>query len=237
MIKKAFSLIELVVSIVIIGIVSMSFPLILTQTSNNVAFAMQQEAILATKTYMGTILSYPWDQNSIFVDGGNYRGIVLNVNTGNDLLKQNETLGDAAYRRGHIIGDSRRRMMLDPADLTNAIAICETGNATCQAKPSINGFDNAKQNLTVIDGTKNIDSILKLTLTPTISYVDDKPVASDYTDQNISFKFGESAPASTNIKRVSISATNSTAEGHEINIVLRAYSSNIGEFQLPPRDY
>ncbi|MDR2342848.1 MAG: prepilin-type N-terminal cleavage/methylation domain-containing protein [Campylobacteraceae bacterium] len=234
MTKKAFSLIELVISIVIIGIVSMSFPLILRQTSNNVAFAMQQEAILEAKTYMGTILSYPWDQNSLFIDNGNYKGIVLDIDTGDNLLRASNGL-----RPGHIVGDLRRKMQIDSINTT--ITICKN-DINCIDKPSINQFNNSMQNLSVvIDGDqKNMDSILRLTLRSTINYVNDSLNPSNTTynnDSNISFKFGQTVTNPTNIKSILVSANNATRDGPEVEIVLRAYSSNIGEFQLISKEY
>jgi prepilin-type N-terminal cleavage/methylation domain-containing protein len=239
MINKAFSLIELIVTIVIIGIVSLSFPLILSQTSNNVAFAMQQEAILAAKTYMGTILSYPWDNNSVITEDGYSRGVVLNVSnsTGNNLLAASFVEGSSAFRAGHISGDLRRKMKLDASG--NIIAPCNN-LSLCVDKFSIDSFNNVAQILDVIDGTKNIDSILRLTLTPTIRYVNDAPNSGySYDSNNISFTFnGTAVDGPTNIKRISVEAVNTTAGDPKIKIVLRAYSSNIGEFQpAKKKDY
>ncbi|MDR1461050.1 MAG: prepilin-type N-terminal cleavage/methylation domain-containing protein [Campylobacteraceae bacterium] len=236
MIKKAFSLIELVISIVVIGIVSVSFPLILSQTSNNIAFAMQQEAILETKTYMGIILSYQWDANSLFYDGIDRDIITLNVTTGNSKLKAIPAIAgsNVTYRSGHIVGVLRRKMKLDSAGM--AISPCV---ASCD-EPSVSSFndDDAVQNLVVIDGTKNMDSILRLSMKPTIDYVSDDPTNIDgngYDNKNITFKFDFNGKADnpTNIKKITITTTN--ADDLDNKIVLRAYSSNIGEFQMISR--
>ncbi|MDR3178191.1 MAG: prepilin-type N-terminal cleavage/methylation domain-containing protein [Campylobacteraceae bacterium] len=227
--KKAFSLIELVVTIVIVGIVSMSFPLILRQTSANVAFAMQQEAILEAKTYMGTILSYPWDQNSTIIDNGNYRGIVVHVDSGDTLLEA---------RGGHISGDLRRKIGVDEAT-NGSIGIC--GNdLRCKDRSSMNSFSGVKQELSVVlEENRSIDTILKITLTPTIGYVSDRPNSGyTYNGNNISFEFGQAPGATpTNIKRISIAASNTELDDPEIRINLRAYSSNIGEFQLDKKEF
>ncbi|MDR0408440.1 MAG: prepilin-type N-terminal cleavage/methylation domain-containing protein [Campylobacteraceae bacterium] len=239
MANRAFSLIELVISIVVIGIVSASFPLILSQTSNNVAFAMQQEAILATKTYMGTILSYPWDENSIFNDGSGDEGIILNVDTGDTNLKgaMVSLLDNAtALRAGHILGDKRRKMKLDGGAF---IKPC-FGNANCSSVSgfSMEAFNGKAQNLSVVDGTKNIDSTLRFILMPTVSYIDDDLDSGDYSNtENITFKFNRSATGITNIKRVVITASSTNPGDPEVNMTFRAYSSNIGEFQLLSKAY
>ncbi|MDR1285460.1 MAG: prepilin-type N-terminal cleavage/methylation domain-containing protein [Campylobacteraceae bacterium] len=234
MMRKAFSLIELVISIVVVGIVSVSFPLILSQTSTNIAFAIQQEAILETKTYMGTILSYQWDSNSMFTDAEGTRIIVLNVPSGNENLKGDVVGGTLALRPGHILGDSRRKMGVN--NVTNATVAPCASPSLCD-EPSIDNFNNANavQNLIVADGTKNIDSIMRLTLTPNIEYVSDTPDGGNYNDDSISFKFNRAAVVgTTNIKKITITTT--SADDDEMEIVLRAYSSNIGEFQMDHRD-
>ena len=62
--KRGMSLIELILSIVIMGMVVMTLPLLLLQTQSNVAFSLQQEAILAAKQTLGSILTYQWDMRS-----------------------------------------------------------------------------------------------------------------------------------------------------------------------------
>ncbi len=64
MVRKAFTLIELVVSIVVVGIAFMTIPLFLSDSKSNDEFALEQESILAAKTKVQNITSYRWDENS-----------------------------------------------------------------------------------------------------------------------------------------------------------------------------
>jgi prepilin-type N-terminal cleavage/methylation domain-containing protein len=224
-IKKAFSMIELVIAIVVIGIVAASFPLILTQTSNNVAFAMQQEAILTAKTYMGTILSYTWDSSSIVLDiEGNPHVVVLSTN--NAVF---ENPGDP-LRKGHVDQEKRRVMAYDAASLG---LIEVTPNMVVDPiYKSINNYKKGQpeaiENLTVV--TANNDSIVNIELQSEVDYVNDGNAAT-YIGKEVGFNFDDAdAGRSTNIKMVTVRATSPGIRG--INVTLRAYTSNIGELEL-----
>jgi prepilin-type N-terminal cleavage/methylation domain-containing protein len=238
MLKRAFSMIELVISIVIIGIVAASFPLILAQTSNNVAFAMQQEAILAAKTYMGTILSYPWDGNSI-VETGGLRNVVLDT-TGTDA---NSAFNDySGMRQGHVRADFRRKLFIDPADNTTLLKPTfpiPTGGVASGTYASIDYFNGKSQDMSVVN-TEHMDSIMSFNLMSTVAYVSDDGgvtgIDGDPTDTTFSFD-DASVSHVTNIKLITIRAQNATADGPKVDIVLKAYSSNIGGVELPPKDY
>lgn len=58
--RKAFSLIELIVSIVITGITLMSVPVLLSQTAVNNNSAIIQESVMDAKTRMALVLKAPW---------------------------------------------------------------------------------------------------------------------------------------------------------------------------------
>ncbi|MFC2492347.1 MAG: prepilin-type N-terminal cleavage/methylation domain-containing protein, partial [Campylobacter curvus] len=60
--RRGFSLIELILSIVIVAIVSLSLPLVMKLTSQTNAKAMTQESIMIAKTYMSLILKAPFSK-------------------------------------------------------------------------------------------------------------------------------------------------------------------------------
>ncbi|MDR1976415.1 MAG: prepilin-type N-terminal cleavage/methylation domain-containing protein [Campylobacteraceae bacterium] len=224
--KRAFTLIELVITIVIVGIVSLSFPMILMQSNKNIAFATQQEAILAAKTYIGTILSYPWD-NNIYTMGAGVKGMILETRSPASDNEFNRVVG-TNLRVGNIDGSNRRRLV----DNTSANPF---PNATIPATPSlspidINGFNQATQHLNI--AADDMDYIFSLTLTPTISYVSDAatdPYANDVVRFELSTG-GVGGP--TNIKMISMHVNNTDPSTPNVNITLRAYSANIGEIEL-----
>ncbi|MFA6193159.1 MAG: hypothetical protein WC665_12510 [Sulfurimonas sp.] len=67
--KSAFSMIELIFAIVIIGISVISLPMMTQATSKGVERNLVQEAIFAASTELNQVLSYQWDENAM--DGSN----------------------------------------------------------------------------------------------------------------------------------------------------------------------
>ena len=67
MVKRGFSLIELILSIVVVAIISTSIPLVLKTTSELNQKAVTQESLMNAKTYMGLILKAPFSNRIIKV--------------------------------------------------------------------------------------------------------------------------------------------------------------------------
>lgn len=67
MVKRGFSLIELILSIVVVVIISTSIPLVLKTTSELNQKAVTQESLMNAKTYMGLILKAPFSDKVIKV--------------------------------------------------------------------------------------------------------------------------------------------------------------------------
>ena len=63
--KRGFSLIELILSIVVVAIVSISIPLVLKTTSELNQKAITQESLMNAKTYIGLILKAPFSNRII----------------------------------------------------------------------------------------------------------------------------------------------------------------------------
>lgn len=212
--RKASSMIELVIAIVIMGIAVMTLPLMLERTQSNNAFVMQQEAILAAKTNLGDIVTYPWDGNSL---QGNVVA-VLDTAGKSDYNRSNGTI----RRVGHVTQDKRRKFFDNPTP--------PIGAAGAMSISSFNGLD---QQIVPSVGTTgeatDLDYRFTIDLNTTVRYIDDT-----HADNNFTF----SAPTAdightSNIKMIEVKAS-----GDEMStFTLRAYSSNIGESQLLRRDY
>jgi prepilin-type N-terminal cleavage/methylation domain-containing protein len=225
--RAAFTLIELIVTIVIVGIVSLSFPLIMSQTSKNLEVAMQQEAILAAKTYIGTIVSYPWDGNAP-VSG--VRTMILDTN-GTAADNEFNRIAGTNLRLGNIDGEGRRRLVDASATATHPTEATSFGVAT---PADIDDFHGLAQDLNV--NLVDMDYIFSLRLTPTIAYILDNAT---YSDTAINFNFNTAgvtaADNRTNIKMIAVNVVG-TVGAPNVNITLRAYSANIGEFDLLSKD-
>lgn len=220
--RLAMSMIELVISIVVMGIVVMSLPLILTQVQNNNAFALQQEAILAAKTKIGNILTHEWDETTYAASAG--RSFVLDTAGDGELNR----VGTSTQRVGHVDADYRRKLF---PNTTNATNIATHGTS------DIDMFHNQNVTLSVApigEGAGALSYIFNLRLDPSIVYVSD---TATYSDDSLSFTFGvNAAGGTTNIKRIEVQVRDTDANA--LITTLRAFTCNIGESpSLPSRPY
>jgi hypothetical protein len=222
--RKASSMIELVFAIVIMGIAVSALPMVLLQSQNNNALALQQEVILATKTKLGYLLSYEWDVNSYDTNASVSRVLDTNASTSADSAFYTIT----TRRIGHVAADKRRRLR-DDMRAPTIVGSANWGNA---ALGDIDDFDGRSETTTVVSA--DMDYIFNLELNSTVNYISDSPSSGNYNNQDVNFTFNASStPANqTNIKMITV-RTNDTS--HNVNIVLRAFASNIGESGIAKR--
>jgi len=212
--RKASSMIELVIAIVIMGIAVMTLPLMLERVQANNAFAMQQEAILAAKTQLGDMITYPWDENSL----KNNVVAVLDTQSASYQREVNTT-----RRIGHVKQDKRRKFF---NNTTNASVIgTATNNIIDIADFDTDVAELNKLNAADADFAGTLDYRFDFNMTTSVRYINDNPVNFVFSDANIS--------TTSNIKMITV-----TLQGDNISTFkLRAYSSNIGESELLRRNY
>lgn len=224
--RAGFSLVELVISIVVIAISVMAIPLMLQESSKNDSFTLTQEVILGAKTKMGNILTYQWDENSTDRETeGMIR--VLDVQNGDSELDRNGSIAlDRENKRiGHIVRNKRRKMMDEDNSFPSSVV---------DGLDDIDDFDGENTQIIVDSGESadGLDYIFKdVNISTSISYVLDQ---TDYSMQNIDFNLSTTAISvqSTNIKMIEV---NVTSDSLGTPFVLRAFVSNIGETQLDER--
>ncbi|QPH92205.1 type II secretion system protein [Campylobacter concisus] len=206
MVKRGFSLIELILSIVVVAIISTSIPLVLKTTSELNQKAVTQESLMNAKTYMGLILKAPFSDKVIKVStniGGSsaetayFFPIILKPGD-----KRNEF-----YKINKITGDGHRVFAYENSpDLAPDVAV-----------RSVDYYKTKNKNLNTTN--QNRDYI----------------VGSDYNvivnESNGWFK--PKLPLkikSSDVKEIVVTATsykNDTKQ--ETTSVLRAYAFNLGE--------
>lgn len=225
LLRKASSLIELVIAIVVMSIAVMTLPLMLERTQTNDEFAVQQEAILATKTLIGDILTFPWDDNSLHVVGG---VAVLDTNLTDPRYLR--TGDENISRIGHVRRDGRRKFFPDTDANISASVIGGPNNNIVD----IGDFDG--QTSTVVrgagaDDAGALDYKFDLNMTTQVEYVNDV-----FNPPNVfNFQTAGARNFSTNIKMIEV--TMQAANGSLSQFTLRAYSSNIGGSLILRRDY
>jgi prepilin-type N-terminal cleavage/methylation domain-containing protein len=230
--RKAVSLIELIIAIVVMGIAVMSLPLILTQTQSNNALALQQEAILSTKAKIGFISSYPWDENSWDGTGGIFR--VLDTSA---FPSADNAFATADIRRiGHIQTDKRRRLW----DVGHANRAPNNEVTAASTENDIDDFHNHNDDINITDPTQ-MDYIFALTMTPEIVYLRDSLSANNYLNsRTIQFDFNAintetNTSRPTNIKMITVRTVSQV--GNDVNVSLRSFASNIGQSKILKRDW
>lgn len=153
--RRALTLIELILATVIIGIVFTVIPRLIHAINQTSQTAVKEEAMYNAMTLMGAIINLPWDENNTV------HGQILQVTHGNAAYECNTTGG---YRIGGFIGG---RNCIEPFGTDyNATALGAEGN-------DMNDIDDYTL---AIDTDSNCSRSVgeKLyTLTPTIVYVAD----------------------------------------------------------------
>lgn len=141
--RNGFTMIELVFSIVIVGLVILTIPLIVRQSNANTIMSQNVIGYYNALTLMETIKSKPWDRSNV-VDF-NTSGEYYILNTGN--AATDCKISDIKDAKGNLIAQNiytkkglalaNKRRMCDPNQGKKASAIAQNG-----ALESINDFHN-----------------------------------------------------------------------------------------------
>jgi putative prepilin-type N-cleavage/methylation domain protein len=204
LVKRGFSLIELILSIVVVAIISTSIPLVLKTTSELNQKAVTQESLMNAKTYMGLILKAPFSDKVIKVStniGGSsaetayfFPIILKSGDHRNEFYKINKITGD-----GHRVFAYENSPDLAPDTAVRSVNYYETRNKNLNtANQSRDYIVGSEYNVRIKNGNGDFKPNLGL----------------DNSD----------------VKEIIITATsykNDTKQ--ETTSVLRAYAFNLGE--------
>lgn len=204
MVKRGFSLIELILSIVVVAIISTSIPLVLKTTSELNQKAVTQESLMNAKTYMGLILKAPFSDKVIKVST-NIGGSSAEAAYFFPIILKPGDHRNEFYKINKITGDGHRVFAYtNSSDLARDTAV-----------RSVDYYKTKNKNLNTTN--QNRDYI----------------VGSDY-EVGVSEDKGWFKPnlplKSSDVKEIIVTATaykNDTKQ--ETTSVLRAYAFNLGE--------
>lgn len=204
MVKRGFSLIELILSIVVVAIISTSIPLVLKTTSELNQKAVTQESLMNAKTYMGLILKAPFSDKVIKVST-NIGGSSAETAYFFPIILKPGDHRNEFYKINKITGDGHRVFAYEnSSDLAHDTAV-----------RSVNYYETRNKNLNTAN--QNRDYI----------------VGSDYNvivnESNGWFK-PNLGLENSDVKEIIVNATsykNNTKQ--ETTSVLRAYAFNLGE--------
>jgi prepilin-type N-terminal cleavage/methylation domain-containing protein len=153
--RRALTLIELILSMVIIAIVFTVIPRLIHAMNQTSKTAQQEEAMYNAVALMGAIINLPWDNNNTQHDQ------ILQVTQGNSAYDCNTTSG---YRIGGFIGG---RNCIEPSGVDyNATTLGLEGT-------DINDIDDYISPVNVDNNCSRSHGKFLYTLTPVITYVTD----------------------------------------------------------------
>lgn len=226
--RAAFTLIELIVTIVVLGFIVSALPTILIQDAKSREMTINQEAIYAATAKMAQILSYKWDEASSQDNETVSIAKVLDINSAiaDSELERNTT----RFRMGHFQVTGRRYMYSTETN-SSALGMDADDNGTAD---DLDDFHNTAANLVTID-TESDGYKRTYTINVQNSYAFDN---ANYANSSIgTFEFDLPTIERSNIKRILITV-GTTINGEATTLfTLRSYSSNIGESEVVSRTF
>lgn len=198
--RKAFTMIELILTIVILAIATMAIPNMIAQTAELNTFALKQELALNAKTVMSQIVKFPWDTSVGICE------------------VTNKSIGGVDYSIRHNVAthvDKNASKLDDIVEfdpVKKNVKFEKYNNNTIR---NMNDFDKLYWEFdnTVTDNTSRGDFILHTRVYSQICYV------ANPFDENC-------AKDSTNIKKITVTVEDQNDPNNYVKI--RYYAFNIG---------
>ena len=243
--RTGIAMIELIFALVIMGIVMMSAPMLIGQSQKSTQVVLQQEAIAAGASDLSMILSRHWDEADTNITLG---APVLVVNNGSPLLNDpragTPTISNRNFNDN--LGGVQNATL--PSRFGPAVAV------TLENDDINNSFDDMDDFATIGTdlGTLSIaDAALRGDLVDTdvntgsggiqfdteITYVVDANTTFDAS--SITFNpFNTPVSGTSNVKMIQITVTSGgNVDELEKKIIFKAFSSNIGEYELAQKGF
>lgn len=228
--RPAIAMIELIFAIVIMGIVLMSAPMLISTASKSGYVAIQQENINEAASRVNMIMGYYWDENNV---DDRFIAPILGFTTANADLS---AVGTTGRRLGTPQESYRSFIRSDGRDDLNASTVLGFDGTEVIEDDMDDFIGNI--NLTEVESS-NADYIetTSINIATGIVYSTDT-VTGGYNQTNIVYDPFTASGGTTNIKSITTTlTTNSTLEELDKEITLRAFSCNIGEYQLEERTF
>jgi hypothetical protein len=236
---QGIAMIELIFSIVIMGIVLLSAPMLIQQSIRSGNVAIQQEAIAAAASQTSVILSMHWDENN---NSNSLVSPMLDINRDPfDFDKNTPPLGltDISGRQSTSAGETL------PAVLESSFGKDETTDPDTNESDytdfdDVDDYHNSDFNLTLFNSevtTSDVGDYIdtKIKMRTTINYAEDRittgsTIPLNSTTLNLGNLINTSSPGTqTNIKFIHLNLSSSSGiEELEKNITFEAFSCNIG---------
>lgn len=212
--KQAFTLIELIISIVVIGLAFSAIPLMLKQESEMEIENIKQEAVMMATIKAGNILSFAWDEAIAEQRELGIKDKVLDVKNGIFDYNRYPDI-NSTHRIGHFKGESRRSFY--------ANILFASTNLQMDANDTIpDDMDDLVGDIFISGGSTGMHEYKDIyKITTTMHYVQ---------DYNLSIE----SENSTNIKEFTVTVKDSSGK---LITSITAFSTNIGQQDLLIRSW
>lgn len=234
--RKGIAMIELIFAIVIMGIVMMSAPTLISTASTSGLVAVQQEAIAASSSEIGMILTRDWDEGG--TDETTESPILIVTNGHADLNMILAPDGNSSGRRAGTPTMSSRKSFSSIGGERNATADSAFNDGDGD---DIDDFDTQSIALTGTRSSYGDLADTSITIATTVTYISDIPSnnspAGSYNTRIITFNnpFDNNVSGiTTNIKSITAQTTSTNLD---TSIKLQAFSCNIGTYTLKMRSF
>lgn len=215
--RNGLTLIELILSMVIIGVVFTVIPRLVISMNQSASVTIKEEAMYNALAQIGMIISLPWDNNNT------QNGQILRVTHGNGAYECNTSSG---YRIGGFVGGR---------NCIGASGIDFNASGPGQEDAVYNDVDDYHD--TNISADKNCSSTLKkglYAMETSVVYVDDPSPAGNAVLQTVPKGAGQSS----NTKYIRVRVGYGADSHHKGCITaLEYHSMNIGHIQINSRDW
>ncbi|MDD5406822.1 MAG: hypothetical protein PHE73_07805 [Sulfurovaceae bacterium] len=212
--RKAVAMIELIFSIVVMGIVLLSIPMITAQSSRSEDSAIMQESVAAAASQMQLIMGKFWDESDtntslgspiLITDSHNF---TTKAGLNSDGRTYRSTIGTELYATAPAnFADGVENDMDDYNNFNTTVSIYRTENTTTSTGDYID---------------------ININMISTVDYIGDSIILAPTTTFNYNPTAANLGGATSNIKRISLTLTSAEPTFANKNIRLDAFSCNIG---------
>ena len=209
--KRGLTLIELIITMVIVGLVFMVVPKIIFVTNKSFETIVKEDALYNAMALMGILIHLPWDEENTKYDQ------ILNVGAGNDAYTCDDSTG--FYRKGGFKGS---RNCIDNHSIPmNASATLGREDADYN---DIDDYDGYRIETTTPFGAK-------YRLEASVRYLEDPPPSG-----NVDISLLSPSSGSTNIKEINVTVSNLPGNKKTpFRTSIFYHSVNIGQIHLNKR--
>lgn len=228
--RPAIAMLELIFAIVIMGIILMSAPQLISTAAKSGYVAIQQEAINEAASQVNMIMGYQWDESDV---DERYIDPIL-ISSGDTDLNE---VGTTGRRIGTPEESYRTFIRADGVDDLNASVLgTDVGDTE---EDDIDDFSGTSTDLVLIPEPTLAANYVETTTINIAREVQYSSDTADYNQATIMFDpFTASGGGTTNIKSITVTLTSTSGlDELEKEIILRAFSCNIGGYKLEEKDF